>query len=342
MPFGAKKDKGKGTAEKPPVKPEKAVEKPAEKPSAKPAKAEVKPAEKPSIKPGKSPATKPATPPKPKEPVEMVEVKLKVKAQPSMDLECDSITPDSFANKDAKDIAGLPVFLGNRQQTIADYFDVSGKGGKSAEATKITIEGDCKQMKRIGEKMTDGEVVVNGNSGMHVGAMMTGGKLTVKGNAGDWAGAEMAGGELVIEGNAGNTVGSAYRGNWIGMINGTIIVKGTVGIEALAWARSSKAKEEFPKLICGGADKMLGLHNHGGTIICNGECDIRAGADMARGIIILNGPVKGILPGFKKEDEVPGDKIEMPTGEKLNGKYAHYLGDYAVAKKPTGHLYVKI
>ncbi len=300
------------------------------------------PEEKPAAKPAAKAAKAPATPPKPKEPVEMVEVKLKVKAQPDFDLECDSISPDNFADKDAKAIASLPVFLGNRQQTLGDYYDISGKGGKSADATKITIDGDCKRMKRIGEKTTGGEVVVNGNVGMHVGSMMSGGKITVKGNAGDWAGAEMAGGELVIEGNAGNTVGSAYRGAWIGMTNGTIIVKGTVGIEALAWARSSKGKNEFPKLICGGAGKLLGMHNHGGTIICNGECDLNAGGDMARGIIILNGPVKTLLVGFTKTEEVSGDKIEMPTGDKLSGKYAHYIGDWAVSKKPTGHLYIKL
>ncbi len=310
----------------------------------------VVPVEKPNAKPGSVPTEKPtakatkapATPPKPKAPVDMVEVKLKVKAQPEFDLECDSITPDNFAGKDIKAIAALPVYLGNREQTIGDYYDVSGKVGKSVEETKITIDGDCGRMKRIGEKMTEGEIVVNGDVGMHVGAMMTGGKITVKGNAGDWAGAEMAGGELVIEGNAGNTVGSAYRGAWIGMTNGTIIVKGKVGIEALAWARSSKGKNEFPKLICGGADKLLGLHNHGGTIICNGECDRDAGGDMARGIIVLNGPVTSLLPGFKKEEEVSADKIEIPTGDKLSGQYAHYLGDWAVSKKPTGHLYVKL
>lgn len=314
---------------------EKSAAAPEEKLAAKPASA---PAEKPAAKAAKAPTV----PPKPKAPVDMVETKLKVKAQPEFDLECDSISPNTFAGKDLKAIAALPVYLGNREQKIGDYFDVSGKVGKSAEETKITIDGDCGRMKRIGEKMTDGEVVVNGNVGMHVGSVMSGGKVTVKGNAGDWAGAEMAGGELVIEGNAGNTVGSAYRGSWIGMTNGTIIVKGKVGIEALAWARSSKGKGEFPKLICGGADKLLGLHNHGGTIICNGECDRDAGGDMARGIIILNGPVKSILPGFKKEDEVTADKIEIPTGDKLSGNFAHYSGDWAVSKKPTGHLYVKI
>src|SRR4030042_884424 len=137
MPFGSKKDKG--TAEKPPAKPEKAELQPTE-----------KPAEKPPAKPGKTPAIKPAAPSKPKEPVEMIEVKLKLKAQPTMDLECDSITPNSFADKDAKAIAALPVFLGNREQTLGDYFEVSGKGGKSAEATKIIIEGDCKARTRVG------------------------------------------------------------------------------------------------------------------------------------------------------------------------------------------------
>src|SRR5271157_1215874 len=293
----------------------------------------------------------------------MPEITLTLKQQPEMDLECDCISPNKFAGKGDQDIAALPVWLGNRQQALGDYFDVAGAGGskpkaKGAKGDKaaksepssdasggaasvtITIEGDCAHIKRIGEKMTAGEIVVNGNAGMHVGAMMSGGKITIKGNAGDWPGAEMAGGELVIEGDAGNYVGAAYRGNWVGMTDGVITVQGTIGVEAMVWARSSKDKGKYPKLVCGGAGKLLGLHNHGGTIIVNGACDLNIGGDMARGNIVINGSIIRVLPGFKKAEEVDGASIELPTGDSLTGTYTHYLGDYAVQKKAGGNLYV--
>jgi formylmethanofuran dehydrogenase subunit C len=298
----------------------------------------------------------------------MPEITLTLKQQPEIDLECDCISPNNFAGKSADDIASMTVYLGNREQTLGEYFDISGASGagkpkKAAKGAKkpakadtgedagagdvtsvtITIEGDCAAIKRVGEKMTAGEIVINGNIGMHVGSMMAGGKITVHGNAGDFAGGEMAGGELIIEGNAGNHVGGVYRGNWVGMTDGSITVQGTVGVECMAWARSSKDKGKFPKLICGGAGRLLGLHNHGGTIVVNGPCDLDVGGDMARGNIVLNGSYVRILPGFKKDpagDEVDGSSIELPTGDALSGTYAHYLGDYAVQKKAGGNLYV--
>ena len=271
----------------------------------------------------------------------MAEIKLKLKNQPKFPLEAESITPDNFAGKSPNEIKKLTVYYGNEKATIGDYFDVSGKSEDLTDL-KIILEGDLSNVKRIGEKMTGGEIVINGNVGMHVGNRMSGGKILVNGNADDWAGAMLQGGELEITGDAGNYVGSAYRGFWKGMENGVIKVKGKVGVESMLWARGSVPAKRLPTLICGSAGSFLGIHNHGGTIIVEGDVDRCAGADQIRGIIVIKGKVSRLLPSYKKIGEVK--EIELFSGEKIKGKFIEYAGDHSVKKnhsaidKKTGEV----
>ncbi|MHA1733181.1 MAG: formylmethanofuran dehydrogenase subunit C [Promethearchaeota archaeon] len=272
----------------------------------------------------------------------MAEVTLTMREKSDMYVEVDCVTPDKFAGKSADEIKKLPVWLGNREMTLGDFFDVSGSPGATAEETKIVLKGPTDGIKRVGEGMTAGEIVVEGNVGMHVGAKLKGGKITVKGDADDWAGAMMQGGELVIEGNAAHYCGAAYRGEWIGMKNGVITVKGTVGNDAMAWARNSKGAKQYPKLVCGGAGMFLGLHNHGGTIVVNGDVGRRCGADMARGSIVVNGKVEMMLPSFEKVEDAKDP--ELPNGDKVTGEYETYRGDLAIGlknRKVFGKIFVK-
>ncbi|MFW9820189.1 MAG: formylmethanofuran dehydrogenase subunit C [Candidatus Thorarchaeota archaeon] len=271
----------------------------------------------------------------------MVEIKLKLKKKPDFPLEAETITPDNVAGKSAAEIKKLIVYHGNEEKKVGDFFEVSGNGGELTD-TKIVIDGDLSNVKRIGEKMTGGEIVVNGNVGMHIGNNMSGGKILVNGNADDWAGAMLKGGELEITGNAGNYVGSAYRGFWKGMQNGVIKVKGKIGDEALSWVNGSKPAKRFPTLICGGAGSFLGVHGHGGTIIVEGDCDRCIGADQVRGTIIVKGKISRILPSYKKLGQVK--EIELINGDKINGDFIEYSGDHSVEKnhskidKKTGKI----
>ncbi|MHA1821132.1 MAG: formylmethanofuran dehydrogenase subunit C [Promethearchaeota archaeon] len=264
-------------------------------------------------------------------------VTLKLKKKPELELEADCISPDNFAGKKIGEIKKLPVYLGNREQVLEDYFEISGKPGDNPEDTEIVIEGDCSLVKRIGEKMSAGNIVIKGNCGMHVGNYMTGGKILVEGNADAWAGAMMDGGELEIKGDAGDHCASAYRGFWVGVNNGHIIVHGRVGVESGSWMRVTKTRNKFPIFECGSADLYLGLHNHGGTIICHGDVEGRVGADMSHGQIIIKGKVKEMLPSFKKIGDI--DKITTPAGE-ITGNFEEYAGDYAISPKPRGRLYL--
>ncbi len=271
----------------------------------------------------------------------MAEIKLKLNNELKFPLEADSITPDNFAGKSVADIKKLVVYYGTKESTIGEFFNVSGKSSDVSEL-KIIIDGDLSNVKRIGEKMTAGEIIINSDIGMHVGTQMSGGKITVNGNADDWAGAMLQGGELEITGDAGNYVGAANRGYWQGMKNGIIRVKGKVGVEALTWARGSVPNKRLPTLICGGAGSFLGIHNHGGTIIVEGDVDRCAGADMARGLIVIKGKVSRLLPSFKKIGEVK--EIELFNGDKITGKFIEYSGDHSVKKnhsvldKKTGEI----
>jgi len=259
----------------------------------------------------------------------MAEIKMKLKKKPELPLEADSISPDQFAGKTLDDIKELTIYFGNQELKLGDYFDVSGQSGEKNDL-KIIIDGDLSNVKRIGEGMTGGEIIINGNIGMHVGNNMAGGKILVKGNADDWAGAMMKGGELEITGDAGNYVGAAYRGFWQGMKNGTIKVKGKVGVECMLWANGSRVAKRFPTLICGSAGSFLGLHNHGATIIVDGNADRCAGADQEKGTILIKGKVSGLLPSYKKSGEV--SEIELFNGEKIKGKFIEYTGDHSVKK----------
>ncbi len=271
----------------------------------------------------------------------MAEVKLKLKKKPDFPLEAETITPDKFAGKSAAEIKKLVLYHGNEEKTIGDFFNVTGTGGEVSD-TKIILDGDLSNVKRIGEKMTGGEIVINSNVGMHVGNNMSGGKILVNGNADDWAGAMLKGGELEITGDAGHYVGAAYRGFWKGMENGLIKVHGKIGNEALTWVRGSKPAKRFPTLICDSAGSFLGIHSHGGTIIVEGDCDRCIGADQIRGTIVVKGKISRILPSFKKIGEVK--EIELMSGEKIQGKFIEYSGDHSVEKnhskidKKTGEI----
>ncbi len=271
----------------------------------------------------------------------MVEVKLKLKKKPDFPLEAETITPDKFAGKSAAEIKKLIVYHGNEEKTIGDFFTVTGTGGEVND-TKIILDGDLSNVKRIGEKMTGGEIVINGNVGMHVGNNMSGGKILANGNADDWAGAMLKGGELEITGNAGHYVGAAYRGFWKGMENGLIKIHGKIGNEALTWVNGSKPAKRFPTLICGDAGSFLGIHSHGGTIIVEGNCDRCIGADQVRGTIVVKGKISRILPSYKEIGQVK--EIELMSGERIQGKFIEYSGDHSVEKnhskidKKTGEI----
>jgi formylmethanofuran dehydrogenase subunit C len=264
-------------------------------------------------------------------------ITLTLQHPPEFYLETDCITPDNFASKTHADIGLMTVYHGNKEKKLSDFFIITGRAEKEPKEMQIIIEGDCSLVQRIGERMSAGEIQILGNCGMHLGCFMTGGSIKVEGNADAWAGAMMENGSIEISGDAGDHCASAYRGFWIGMQGGLVKVQGNVGVESGSWMRSSKTYKKYPVLWCGSADYYLGVHNHGGTIICEGDAEGRVGADMSHGQIIVQGKVKSMLPSFLEKGDVK--EIATPAGE-FKGKFVEYTGDNALPK-PKGSLYVK-
>jgi formylmethanofuran dehydrogenase subunit C len=244
-------------------------------------------------------------------------VTLTHKKQPGLYLEVNNITPDAFAGKSPDQIAALPVYEGNAEFPLGDFFSVSGMGGATAADTRIVIKGDSSRLKYIGMKMTAGEIEVEGSADQYTGGWMTGGKIHVKGNVQAFAGVGMRGGELTVDGNAGDYLGAAYRGDWRGMQGGKIHIRGNAGSDLGYFMNGGTI------VVDGDVDVFVGTHAEGGTIIIKGNAKSKVGGQMVQGEIYVFGTIDVMLPGYiyrqEMEKEVEGTKA----------KFAFFEGDTA-------------
>lgn len=261
----------------------------------------------------------------------MREVLLTLRKPPLLSLEAENISPSVFAGKSRKEIEELQVLYGAVEHPLKDFFKVEGSAAENAEETRIIVEGDLSRVKRIGQGMKAGEILVKGSAGLYVGAEMRGGKIIVEGDAGDFSGQRMRGGELVIKGNAGNYLGATYRGDWRGMRGGTITVEGGAGSENGEFMVGGKIH------IKGDCGPFIGLHMKKGLIIVDGAVPRRAGAQMIGGTIVINGRVGEMLPSFVLKDEKENISID---GETFEGVYLRYSGDHA-EPRAKGVVYLK-
>ncbi|MEM3585786.1 MAG: formylmethanofuran dehydrogenase subunit C [Candidatus Jordarchaeaceae archaeon] len=265
----------------------------------------------------------------------MVTVELTPLEQTKLPIEAEVITPNNFAGKTIEEIKKLEVWKGNRKKKLGDLFKVSGETAKSAEQISIVINGDVPTVKRIGQGMSAGEIIIKGKVGMHVGAMMTGGKIVVEKDADHWAGAEMQAGEIHIKGNAGNYLGAAYRGSYEGMtplekgVKGVIIVEGNAGSEVASRMVDGKV------IVKGNIGAFAGLHMSGGLLVVYGNAQERVGGEMTKGNIVILGKLSELLPTFKFEEEVPEVVLD---GEKFIGPFLRFSGD--LAEEGKGSIYI--
>jgi formylmethanofuran dehydrogenase subunit C len=242
-------------------------------------------------------------------------------------LQAACINPDVFEGKSVKEVAALPITEGNRNITLGDAFEVTED---KTETPNITITGDVSKVKRIGQGMKKGEIVINGNVGMHTGERMAGGKITVNGNADGWTGSEMKGGIIEIHGNSGDYTASPYRGQSTGMKGGLILVDGNVGTDVACYLHGGIIK------IKGSAGRFLGYHMSDGAIYVEKQCEVRPGACMTGGKIIINGVVEEVLPSFTIETVKP--KVKVDDTQSVQGPFYVFLGD--LSEHGTGKLFV--
>jgi formylmethanofuran dehydrogenase subunit C len=237
------------------------------------------------------------------------------------------ISPDVFKGKTVKEIADLPVTEGNCLTKLGDLFEIQED---SAQSPDITLNGDVSKVKRVGQGMKSGEIVINGEAGLHTGEKMAGGKITINGKAGGWTGSDMKGGLIEIHGDASDYLASPYRGSSTGMKGGVIIVDGDVGSDVACYLNGGVIK------IKGGTGKYLGYHMSNGTILVETRCDTRAGACMTGGKIVITGTVEEVMPTFTV-DSVKG-KVKIDAEQTVAGPFYVFLGD--LAEHGTGKIFV--
>ena len=246
----------------------------------------------------------------------MQKVTLTLREKNRIPIVADSITPDNFAGLSDRDIEQIPVWHGNSQVFLGDIFEVVVDGSDTPENVVIEINGDVSRIKRIGQGMTAGEIIINGNVDMHCGCTMSGGKITVNGHADNWIGCDMRGGEIEVNGNAKYYVGSGYRGDTTGMTGGKITINGNV-LDFLAEHMSGGEIH-----VKGDAGLLLGLANNGGTIIVDGDATMAAG-EMKKGLIVIKGTVHEMLPVYREDgtEEFDGETYRKFTGDvNIRGK----------------------
>jgi formylmethanofuran dehydrogenase subunit C len=240
---------------------------------------------------------------------------------PCLPIEADQIMPKNFLNQ-AQEIF---VWRGNRKVAIEEVFHTRIEGTASyAKDIEIVISGKSGCIKRVGEYMDAGRILVKEDIGMHCGNFMSGGIIEIEGNADAWLGREMTGGKIICHGSTGDYCGSGYRGERLGMRGGTIEVFGNAGdftAEALAGGTV---------IVHGDAGDLCGAEMTDGTLIIFGNTS-RVCGNMKGGNCTVYGAVTEMLPTFRYIGQVE----ERDTRAALS----EFSGD--VANRGTGRLLVR-
>ena len=266
-------------------------------------------------------------------------MKLSLHTLPEVPLEAEVISPDQLSGKTEAEAAALPVFHGNNQKTLGDFFSISGE----VKDGTVEVEGDLAKVKLVGSGMTRGLLKISGSVGAHLGAGISGGEILVEGDAGDWVGREMSGGRITIKGNAGHMVGSAVRGSSVGIQGGEIIIYGN--------ARNEVGNGMRRGLIAIGGDSgdFTGVNMKAGTIVVFGKLGQRPGAGMVRGTIISTQDAV-LLPTFTYNTTYRPTmlrnlliyirKLGFAIEDKhINGNYQRWSGDSIELNKGEVLLY---
>ncbi len=203
---------------------------------------------------------------------------LTLRQRPEQRLDLSPLVPHRLAGKTATEIERIEVQTTRWRVTVGEIFRL-----KMGDAEQIRIEGACDRLDHVGQAMTGGDMLVEGDVGVQAGRLMAGGRLTVRGNAGPYAASGMTGGGIEISGAAGDFLGGPLAGEMAGMRGGIVVVRGRAGARA--------------------GDRM-----RRGTIVIEGEAGAYPGSRMIAGTLIV-GREAGALPGFlmKRGTIVLGD-----------------------------------
>lgn len=248
-------------------------------------------------------------------------------------IEVEKLIPEKIAGKSIDEILKMKVYEGNRKRLVRDLFIVTGEVAENPKEQEITFRNSSAKIRRIGEKMSVGKIIVDGDVGPFAGFKMKGGVLIIKGNAGPWLGGKMKNGTIEVFGDAEGFVGSKLRGEppYTGMSGGMIIIHGNAGREVGAHMKKGKI------LIEGNVGVLPGKHMAGGSILIKGNCAGWPGVHMVGGKIIILGKVETISPSFYFERTAGKAKF---AGEKIAGPFYVFSGDVLDNITIPGKLFI--
>lgn len=260
---------------------------------------------------------------------------LKPKHEFTVPVEVEKIIPDNIAGKSLDEVFKIRVYEGNRRRTLGELFEVSGEIAEKPAEQEIIFQRNTHKIRRIGEEMSAGKIIVEGDAGPLAGFKMKGGTLIIKGNAGPWLGAKMEKGFIEVFGDAEGFVGSKLRGEelYSGMSGGMIIIHGNAGREVGAHMAGGAI------LVEGNAGILPGMHMAKGEIMIKGNCAGWPGTHMIGGKIIILGRVESIAPSFYFEAVKNKAKF---VKEKIPGPFYLFLGDVLDNIAIPGKLLVSV
>ncbi len=241
---------------------------------------------------------------------------LRLRSLPAQRLDMSPFTPLNLAAMTARQVAEIPLRLGNLELQTGELFEVSGN-----DTEHIVIQAESDKLDGIGTALDRGKVLVEGHAGAYLGRRMMGGRIQVTGNSGILSGSSMSGGLITIEGDAGDLLGGAAAGERRAMRGGRIHVRGKAG------DRVGDRQRRGIIVIEGNAGDYTASRMVAGTIVILGEVGHHCGLEMRRGSLLLarepqNFPLSfnyngkqnlGFLTLLKKTLAKDFPRLEFPT-----------------------------
>ncbi len=187
-------------------------------------------------------------------------------------IDCGRLTPNGLAGLSLTQIENLSLTNSKNSAKVSDYFEVFGSDNET-----IIFKNPNAQLDFIGQKMTRGSIICQGDVGDRVGDQMRRGLILVDGNAGEYLASRMVAGTIGVYGSVGKYAG-------FGMKRGTILLKnkpnfhatiqdcGTHNLPFLALLFQSF--KTLPSKFCDLKNQRV--QRFAGDLACNGNGEILA------------------------------------------------------------------
>lgn len=208
----------------------------------------------------------------------------RLRESPPERLDLSRLVPSRLAGLSAADMERLPVGTTRLGLVAGDIFAVA-----PGDAAEIRIVGGSSRLDRVGEGMSAGRILVEGDVGQRLGFAMAGGDIHVAGSAGPFTASGARAGTIHIDGDAGAQAGGAVHGAMRGLNGGTLVIGGRAGPRL-------GDRMAAGLILVGQAGEFTGCRMIAGTIV-SGTVGDHAGYAMRRGTLVVQDHGR-LAPGF--------------------------------------------